>query len=60
MRRIAETAEKTTKRTRREAERRKHATAVNKPGSQPPALEPPVATKPAERPAVWFEEIEQW
>lgn len=63
MRRIAETAEKTTKRTRREAERRKHTTAVEKPGWQQPALEPPVVTTgptSAERPAMWFEEIEQW
>lgn len=63
MRRIAETAEKTTKRTRREAERRKHVTAVRKSGSEPPVLEPPVVTagaEPAETPAVWFEEIEQW
>lgn len=63
MQHIAETAEKTTKRTRREAERRRHAKAAPTKGTDPPMLQPPVtpeSTEAARQPAIRFEEIEQW
>ena len=63
MRDIAETAKKTTKRTRREAERRKHAGTAPTKGTDPPILQPPVTPKSPEtarQPAIRFEEIEQW
>lgn len=61
MRHISETAEKTTKRTRREAERRNRAGTMGK-ASAPPILTPPAASPEfgAAKPAVPFEEIEQW
>lgn len=61
MRHISETAEKTTKRTRREAERRNHAGTMGKV-SAPPIMTPPAASPEpdAGKPAVRFEEIEQW
>lgn len=61
MRYISETAEKTTKRTRREAERRNRAGTMGK-ASAPPILTPPAASPElgAAKPAVPFEEIEQW
>lgn len=61
MRHISETAEKTTKRSRREAERRNHA-ATAKKASPSSALAPPAAVPEAgvTRPASRFEEIEQW
>ncbi|GFZ99351.1 Mu transposase C-terminal domain-containing protein [Nesterenkonia alkaliphila] len=58
MREISETAAKTTKKTRRESERRKRA--VTTPRSTGPVLEPPVVTESEVTPAVRFEEIEQW
>jgi putative transposase len=61
MRHIAETAAKTTKRTRRETERRKHTATTTR--SAPPALKPPAVpagTDVAAEPAARFEEIEQW
>lgn len=63
MRQIAETAEKTTKRTRREAVRRHRAgiakqSAAPLEGRTPPAVPPAPAEAP--EPAARFEEIEQW
>lgn len=62
MRHIAETAEKTTKRTRREAVRRHRAGIATRTtpleAGTPPVVPPEPAAKP--KPAVRFEEIEQW
>ena len=62
MRDIAETAEKTTKRTRREAVRRHRAGIATQTtpleAGTPPVVPPEPAAKP--KPAVRFEEIEQW
>ncbi|WP_156960865.1 Mu transposase C-terminal domain-containing protein [Kocuria marina] len=61
MRHISETAEKTTKRTRREAERRNHAGTTRKASPAPTPAPPATAPEPgAMRPAARFEEIEQW
>ncbi|PCC47337.1 MULTISPECIES: Mu transposase C-terminal domain-containing protein [Brevibacterium] len=61
MRHISETAEKTTKRTRREAERRTHAGAAKKsPPASAPAPPPPAPEPRAMRPAARFDEIEPW
>lgn len=62
MRDIAETAEKTTKRTRREAVRRQRAGTVTQsvpPAGQTPPVVPPAPAE-APEPAARFEEIEQW
>lgn len=60
MRRISETAAKTTKKTRRESERRKHASPAPTTESEPPVLEPPVVAESEVTPAARFEEIEPW
>lgn len=61
MRRISETAEKTTKRTRREAERRNHADTTQKQAPVPaPAAPSPTPEPRSAWPAARFEEIEQW
>jgi len=61
MRHISETAEKTTKRTRRETERRNHAgTTQNQSPAPAPAAPPPTPEPHSARPAARFEEIEQW
>ncbi|EXF23871.1 transposase [Nesterenkonia sp. AN1] len=62
MRHISETAAKTTKKTRRETERRKHGRLTSRRESGPSVLEPPVvsANEGPVIPVAWFEEIEQW
>ncbi|MDV8015514.1 hypothetical protein R4P70_29770 [Rhodococcus sp. IEGM 1241] len=62
MRHIAETAEKTTKKTHREAERRTHASAAAPPTPQivPAPTVPPEPLDDAAAPAARFQEIEQW
>lgn len=58
MRHISETATRTTKKTRRESERRKHGPTTS--DSAAPVLEPPVVAESEVTPAARFEEIEQW
>lgn len=62
MRRISETAEKTTKRIRRETERRNRAGTTTKSAPSVVLKQSAVAVEPAARtePAARFEEIEQW
>lgn len=61
MRHISENAEKTTKRTRREAERRNNSGTTNKSSPAPKSEVPLPATESSSaRPAPRFEEIEQW
>nr|WP_288782477.1 transposase family protein [uncultured Kocuria sp.] len=61
MRHISETAEKTTKRTRRAAERRKQSETTQKiPPASEPTVPPPATEPQSSGPAVRFEEIEQW
>ena len=61
MRRISETAEKTTKRTRREAERRTHAgTAKKSSPASAPAPPSPAPESGAMRLVARFDEIEPW
>ncbi|WP_017200468.1 Mu transposase C-terminal domain-containing protein [Arthrobacter sp. M2012083] len=65
MREVSETAVKTTKRVRRENERRKHGNVSDKPKPQAPKLSPPPdvptdAEPPGEVSVRPFEQIEEW
>jgi putative transposase len=64
MRDVSETAVKTTKRVRREKERRKHAIDPDQPRRQAPKLSPPPDTpqdaEPGEASVEPFEQIEEW
>jgi putative transposase len=64
MRQVTETAVKTTKRLRRETERRKQAQDPHHPGTQstqiPPALEVPADVEPGKAAVQPFAQIEEW
>lgn len=64
MRQVSETAVKTTKRLRRETERRKQAKDPHHPGTQPSqiphALEVPADIEPGKAGVQPFEQIEEW
>lgn len=63
MRQVSETAAKTTKRVRREAERRKHAGGTQRGDRASAALappDPPPDADPVGFPVHRFEQIEEW
>jgi len=64
MRQVSETAVKTTKRLRRETERRKQAKDPHHPGNQstqiPPALDVPADVESGKAAVQPFEQIEEW